>query len=89
MCAGTVWGLWGTEWVLGGLFGVTLGLGSGETALLKKEVRFGDERGCRRWGKRRQIVMEIYGVTQGCVMVGTEGSGGRSVASVVPSKNSG
>ena len=60
-----------------------------KTALLNKEVRLGDERGCGRWGKRRQIVMEIYGVTQGYVVVGIEGSGGRSVASVVPSKNSG
>ena len=37
VCAGTVWALWGTEWVSRGLFGVTLGLGSGETALLKKK----------------------------------------------------
>ncbi len=84
-----MWALWGTEGVLRGLFGVSLGVGSGETALLKKEVRCCDERWCRRWGKRRQIVMEILGVTQGCVVVGTEGSGGRLVASVVPSKNSG
>ncbi len=32
-----MWALWGTEGVLRGLFGVSLGVGSGETALLKKK----------------------------------------------------
>ena len=84
-----MWTLWGTEGVLRGLFGVSLGLGSGESALFKKEVRCGDEKGCGKWCKRKQIMVETSGVTQGCVMVRAGGSGGRSVASVVPSKNSG
>ncbi len=73
MCVGTVWALWYTEGVLWGLFGVSLGLGSGETALLKKEVRCENERGVGSGVNEGRLLWKFLGLLRGVLWFGLRG----------------
>ncbi len=70
-----MWALWGTKGVLRGRFGVSLGVGSGETALLKKKSGVETKRVVESGVNESRLWWKLLGLLRDVLWIGLRGKG--------------